>query len=190
MGAFLKFIPAILAIIKRGKALATLAQSKTTKAQYTAILIAACILAAVGYFVPVVADNDVAVGLIVLIVPVISRLLLYKDKAIAVEMQSTVWICKVRNDTDGPWREFDGMLPDAIAEGAVQAVDDQGRIWDVPKQELTGETIRLSKVNKERNAAAVVARNERVLAKVKAAIEEAKATQDGEPSDTTQGGNG
>jgi hypothetical protein len=143
MFKFLSLIPSLFGIIRRGKVLATLAQSKTTKAQYTAILIAGVLLAAVGYFVPQVADNDVAVALIVLIVPVISRLLLFRQKPNA--DNDIVMLAKVQQSDDARdwWEPWHDVLRIARELGYERGVDYDGAVWDVTTGERTGETIRI-----------------------------------------------
>ena len=140
---FLGLIPALFAIIRRGKTLATLAQSKTTKAQYTAILIAGVLLAAVGYFVPAVADNDVAVALIVLITPVISRLLLFRAKPNT--DNDIVMLAKVQQSKDANewWDAWHDTLRAARELGYERGADYDGAVWDVTTGERTGETIRI-----------------------------------------------
>lgn len=138
---FLSLVPTLFGIIKRGKSLATLAQSKTTKAQYTAILIAGVLLAAVGYFVPTVADNDVAVALIVLITPVISRLLLFHKKPNT--NNDIVMLAKVQQSDDARdwWEPWHDVLRTARELGYERGADYDGAVWDVTTGERTGETI-------------------------------------------------
>ena len=141
MTKLLTLIPAIFGIIKRGKVLATLTQSKTTKAQYTAILIAGVLLAAVGYFVPAVADNDVAVALIILITPVISRLLLFHKKPNA--DNDIVILAKVQQSDKARdwWEPWHDVLRTARELGYERGADYDGAVWDVVTGESTGETI-------------------------------------------------
>lgn len=143
MFKFLSLVPSLFGIIKRGKTLATLAQSKTTKAQYTAILIAGVLLAAVGYFLPQVADNDVAVALIVLITPVISRLLLFHKKPNT--NNDIVMLAKVQQSDDARdwWEPWHDVLRTARELGYERGADYDGAVWDVTTGERTGETIRM-----------------------------------------------
>jgi hypothetical protein len=185
MGALLKVIPVIMAVIKRGKTLATLAQSKTTKAQYAAILIAACGIAGIGYFVPALVDNDVAVGLIVLVSPLISRLLLYKAKAEAkTELPSasaTIWLVKVNKiDGDGSWIDFDGTMLDAKLQGHRFGVDEYGNVWDITDGTETGDTVRLNEPESPEEIAANRAKCEEWVKSARARMAERASTDNHE----------
>lgn len=155
MGKLITLIPMFFNIIKRGKSLATLAQSKTTKAQYVALLIAGVCVAAVGYFVPQVGDSDVAVSLIVLAAPVVSRLLLYKgkleEKIDDISAVPPDAVCGwVKYAFDSLWRPVDMTAMDAAQEGyKFAALQSDGREIDLETMSYTGQVLKPTRTPKD-----------------------------------------
>lgn len=192
MGALLKFIPVIMAAIKRGKLLSAKVAEKagvnstTTRAQY-GILIAACAIAGIGYFVPILGDNDVAVGLIVLVSPLISRILLYKDKSEAeAELppdSATIWLYKVDTLTKEDkvsWAPFYDTLSAAKILGYSLGVDQNGVVYDVQTGEPTGDTVRLNEPESPEEIAANRAKCEEWVKSARARMTERASTDNHE----------
>ncbi len=134
-------IPAIFGIFKRGKVLAGAYQSRTTQAQMKYAIPIALVLAAVGYFVPAVADDAAALVLLDLLYPFARRILQYTEKKIpAPEVPLEEMLVLVRKEHESVWHEYGMCINDARVEGWKWGVDFSERVIDLDTLTYTGET--------------------------------------------------
>lgn len=145
MGAIIKLIPMFWAILTRGKVLASAHKSKTTQKQYVVVVALCMALAGVGYFVPVLADDAMAGAIITLLLPLASRLLLYKEKIVNTAVDE-VPLVKVSNPSGGDsWILFEDTIKKAREKGYHLGVGRDGTIWDI----ATGEPLGMLRLQPE-----------------------------------------
>ena len=163
----LKLIPTLLAIFKRGTVLYGATKSSTTRVQWVALFICAILVAAVGYFLPAFASEEIQTGLLLAALaalgPLVSRYLGYQTPVVLSDAAAGVMLDRVKSKNVRSWFPFCGGILDAREEGWELGADKDNVIWDVKTGERTGDVIETRK--------GTLAESDAVVAKVKAAIE-------------------
>lgn len=136
----LTFLPAIMSIIKRGLNLAG-ANSHTTRAQYGVLVSVGVVVAALGYFMPDLANEAVAAALVASIAPLVSRAILYRTKPDTTNDGVMLDRVKYKGDSAHFWSPFDDTMLAARNMGFGIGADVMGNVWDIKTGTMTGEVI-------------------------------------------------
>jgi hypothetical protein len=186
----IKFIPMLLTIWTRAKNLSGAMSSQTTQAQEAAVLALCGIIAAVGYFVPALAPDNVAQGavlfLLAIVSPLLSRMLGKKEPEplpFDVGVPNVVLEDRIKlADTfmayvfhsDGSWRPFVGTGLDALHGGYEFACDAENWIWELTSATKTDKQRPVLKGTTEQSNTAM----KLAIAAIKARLAEIRAQKD------------
>ena len=161
MGKLVEILPIIFKVLSRARVLSGAVQSRTTRDQWLVLTIIAFIVSTAAQFVPGLADDATAVGLVMgllaLLGPAISRMVKFDDTAVkpvpVLDIPDDLLvvdnadlsrpILKVRGGRGGSWKLFKSTWKAATVSGWVQGVLDTGEIVNLQTGERTGHRIRL-----------------------------------------------
>jgi hypothetical protein len=150
---FIKYLPLVLTIWKRAQVLLTANQSDTTKSQKMVALPVALAVALLGYFIPQLSENAVALtlvaGIVGLIAPSVSRFVAYKKADVKENL--TLMLVSVRKLGEA-WYPFTGTMIDAGEEGWAQGLTSDGGVYEIVSGKLV-DTIKLKGGTQEESEA-------------------------------------
>ena len=161
MGKLIEILPMILRVFSRARVLSGALQSRTTRDQWLVLTVLAFIVSTAAQFMPALADESTAIGLIAgllaVIGPAMARMLKFDEGAVkpvpvlAIPDDLLVVdnadlglrIVRVRGAMGGSWREFHSTWKAAVVSGWVQGVLDTGEIVNLADGGRTGHRLRL-----------------------------------------------
>ena len=140
----IKYFPMLLTIWTRAKNLSGAMSSQTTQAQEAAVLALCGIIAAVGYFVPALAPDNVAQGavlfLLAIVSPLLSRMLGKKEpEPSGIPANAGIFISHVRHIPGAEWANHIGAMEDARMDGWLEGADDYGNIYNLRTGAVIGK---------------------------------------------------
>lgn len=161
MGKLAEILPMILRVFSKTRVLSGAVQSRTTKDQWLVLTILAFIVSTVAEFIPAIADESTAIGLLAgllaILGPAVSRMINFDDTAtkpvevldipsdllVVDNADLDMRIVRVRGAMGGSWREFKSTWKAAVVSGWVQGVLDTGEIVNLADGGRTGHRLRL-----------------------------------------------
>jgi len=161
VGKIAEILPMIMRAFSRSRVLSGSLQSRTTKDQWLVLTILAFVVSTVAEFVPAIADESTAIGLVAgllaLLGPAISRMIRFDETSVkpvpALSIPSDLLIVdnvdleqrivRVRGTGGGHWKEFKSTWKAAAVAGWVQGVLNTGEVVNLQNGERTGHSMRL-----------------------------------------------